>query len=219
MAQEFNESVFQRGSRAPVIHDFYKVPALPYGLDALEPVLSRELVDLHYNKHTAGYYKKTNDLVGGSGFEGLPLEDLVRVTEGDLFNQAAQAWNHEFYWSCLAPPETKNISREFDRVLSANFGSFEVFKELFSNLALDLFGSGWAWLTRLSDGKLIIDCRQNADTPIADDCRPLLTCDVWEHAYYLDYRNERETYLDAFWRIVNWDFVESNYAADRDRMI
>jgi superoxide dismutase, Fe-Mn family len=202
-------------SSAAVKHEFYKMPELPYSIDALEPVLSGETLDLHYGKHAKGYFEKTNELVAGSGLEGLPLEDVVKRAKGKLFDQSAQALNHVFYWNCMAPVDSKRMSSVFGRVLEKNFGSQEKFRSMFEKKAKDHFGSGWAWLVKLEDGSLKIETRANAGNPIIDSLQPILTCDLWEHAYYVDYRNERETYLDAFWRLVNWDFVEGSFEAGR----
>jgi superoxide dismutase, Fe-Mn family len=217
MAERAQE--IRKEQTAPKIHDFYKLPNLPYPQDALEPVLSKETIDIHYGKHAKGYFEKTNELVPDTELEGMPLEDLVKQVSGKLFNHAAQAWNHVFFFSCLAKPDSKKMSPAFEKVLNQQFGSVDKFKEKFSKKAVDIFGSGWAWLVKLPDGKLKIDCRPNAGTPIVDNIRPLLTCDVWEHAYYIDYRNERDTYLDAFWRVVNWDFVETNYNSTSSQLL
>lgn len=203
----------------PVKHEFYKMPKLPYTTDALEPVISSETLELHYGKHAKDYFEKTNELVAGSGLEGLPLEDVVKRAKGKLFNQSAQALNHVFYWNCMAPVDTKRMSPAFAKVIAKNFGTQEKFIDSFSKKAKEHFGSGWAWLVKMPNGALKIETRSDAGNPITDELQPILTCDVWEHAYYVDYRNERESYLEAFWKIVNWDFVESSFDSKSGRLL
>jgi Fe-Mn family superoxide dismutase len=193
----------------------HSLPELPYALDALEPHLSRETLDYHYSKHHRAYVDKLNDLVRGSGLEDLSLETIIRSfnrVSGDqepIFNNAAQAWNHAFYWRCLTPRKTIP-GTDFLKAVNAEFGSLEAFRNDFTEVAINTFGSGWTWLVGSDDGRLEIVSTGNAGTPIASGQVPLLTCDVWEHAYYIDYRNARAEYLAAFWEVVNLDFVESN---------
>jgi superoxide dismutase, Fe-Mn family len=193
----------------------YRIPPLPYSPDLLEPVLSLEAIDLHYHKHTKAYFDKTNELVEGTDFEHLSLEELVKSADGKLFDQAAQAWNHVFMFSGLTIPESSHVSPVFRSVLAKQFGSFEDFQSEFCKSAMEIFGSGWAWLVIEKNGRLKIDCRSNAGSPIKDGLTPLLTCDVWEHAYYIDYQNERDVYLDSFWKIVNWEMIENRFSSVR----
>jgi Fe-Mn family superoxide dismutase len=194
----------------------HTLPELPYSLDALEPHISRETLDYHYGKHHRAYVDKLNGLIQGTELEQHSLETIVRAsvpqagTSSSLFSNAAQAWNHAFYWQCLTPRPTapgSKVSNELNR----RFGSVDAFRRQFTQVAASVFGSGWAWLVSNEDGTLDIVYTGNADTPLTGRQVPLLTCDVWEHAYYIDYRNARAEYLAAFWDIVNWEFVESNY--------
>jgi len=189
----------------------HQLPELPYALDALEPHISKETLEYHYGKHHAGYVKKLNAALEGTDLANSSLEDLVRSTEGGVFNNAAQIWNHSFYWNCLSPNGGGEPSGELEAAINASFGSFAEFQEQFSTKAATLFGSGWAWLVKNADGSLAITQTYNAETPLTGDATPLLTCDVWEHAYYVDYRNGRANYIKAFWNLVNWDFVAQNY--------
>jgi superoxide dismutase, Fe-Mn family len=189
----------------------HSLPELPYPLDALEPHLSRETLEFHYGKHHRTYVDKLNELVQGGEFEGRSLEDTVRGSSGPVFNNAAQAWNHAFFWQCLGPDVPDRPGGALAKAIDGAFGSFSAFQDRFTKAAIDTFGSGWVWLTAGRDGAIAIRSAANADTPIRNGGVPLLTCDVWEHAYYIDYRNERPKYLGAFWRVVNWDFVEHNY--------
>jgi Fe-Mn family superoxide dismutase len=195
----------------------HTLPKLPYSHDALEPSISRETLDYHHGKHHATYVKKLNDLIKGTELESLPLEELVRVSArerqrlGAVFNNAAQAWNHGFYWHCLTPDKTVPAG-DLINALNERFGSVEGFQKAFSQSALANFGSGWTWLVSNADGELEIVNTGNADTPLTTGQIPLLTCDVWEHAYYIDYRNARADYLQGFWRLVNWDFVAAGFS-------
>lgn len=188
----------------------HKLPDLPYPMDALEPHISAETLEYHYGKHHATYVDKLNKLIPGSGFEESPLEQISKEATGSLFNNAAQVWNHTFYWNCLSPDGGGSPTGSLAVAIDEAFGSFAEFREAFSGAAATHFGSGWAWLTRTDDGKLEIVTTSNADNPLVDNKQPLLTCDVWEHAYYIDYRNARPDYIDAFWNIVNWEFVADN---------
>ena len=197
-----------------------KMPELAYPKNALEPFISRETLEYHYGKHHKGYVDKTNAKIENTKFSGADLKEIVLNADKDkaLFNLSAQAWNHEFYWNCLGPAadEGKNtMSSNLKSGIEKYFGSLEEFKQQFDKTALSHFGSGWAWLERCSGGELKITSTHDADTPLAGGARPLLTCDVWEHAYYIDYRNDRGKYLKNFWNIVNWEFVSRNYDSGR----
>jgi Fe-Mn family superoxide dismutase len=191
----------------------HELPALPYAMDALEPHISRETLEYHYGKHHNTYVVNLNKLVADTEFASASLEDIVRKARGGVFNNAAQVWNHSFYWNCLSPNGGGAPAGDLATAIDRDFGSLDAFKEEFSTKAVTLFGSGWAWLVRNPDGKLSIMQTSNADTPLTGTATPLLTCDVWEHAYYVDYRNARPKYVEAFWKLVNWDFVASNFAA------
>jgi Fe-Mn family superoxide dismutase len=193
----------------------HKLRPLPYPAEALEPHLSRETLEFHHGKHHRGYVTKLNELVKGSRFADAPLEDIVRGASDAIFNNAAQVWNHDFYWDCLSPEGGGEPGGEVGRAIASSFGSFGQFKEKFSAAAEGRFGSGWAWLVLSANGPLEIISTANADTPLKSGKSALLTCDVWEHAYYIDYRNARAEYLQAYWRLVNWKFVERNWARAR----
>ena len=193
----------------------HELPKLPYTLDALEPHISRETLDYHYGKHHRAYVNKLNELIRNTDLEHLPLEAIIRATApltgrpSPIFNNAAQAWNHAFYWQCLTPRAcTPGVAAA--QAINAQFGSVEEFRQQFTQVALNTFGSGWAWLIGNNDGKLEIVSTSNAETPLTRDRVPLLTCDLWEHAYYIDYRNARAEYVTAFWKVLNWDFLESS---------
>jgi len=191
----------------------FELPELPYPRDSLAPHISKETLDYHYGKHHKSYVRKLNDLVSGTEHEGKSLEDIVRLADGGLFNNAAQVWNHTFYWNCLSPEGGGAAAGPIASAIKASFGSFDEFKESFTRSAAGNFGSGWTWLVRNADGSLAIVNTSNADTPLTDSTvEPLLTVDIWEHAYYIDYRNARPKYLEAFWALVNWEFVNGNYA-------
>ena len=184
-----------------------ELPALPYDRAALEPHISAETIDFHYGKHHQTYVTNLNNLIAGTEFENADLESIVRKAQGGLFNNAAQVWNHTFYWNCLKPNGGGEPTGKLADAINAAFGSFEAFKAEFSKTAIGTFGSGWAWLVQRSDGSLALVSTANAATPLTGTDKPLLTCDVWEHAYYIDYRNARPKYVEAFWNLVNWDFV------------
>ncbi len=188
----------------------FTLPELPYAKDALEPHISAETLEYHYGKHHQTYVDKLNGLVEGSDLAGKSLEEIVRSSDGGVFNNAAQVWNHTFYWHCLSPNGGGEPQGRLAELIARDFGSFDDFKSKFTDTAINTFGSGWAWLVQTTDGKLEITSTSNAQTPLTGSSKPLLTCDVWEHAYYVDYRNARPKYLDAFWNLVNWDFVNSN---------
>jgi superoxide dismutase, Fe-Mn family len=188
----------------------HKLPELPYAKNALAPHISAETLEFHYGKHHATYVANLNKLIVGTEFAESPLEDIVRKASGGLFNNAAQVWNHSFYWNCLSPKGGGEPSGALADAIAKNFGSFAAFKEKMTNAAITQFGSGWAWLVKNSDGSLAIEQTGNAGTPLKDGKKPLLTVDVWEHAYYIDYRNSRPAYLEAFWKLANWGFAGEN---------
>ena len=189
----------------------FELPALPYERNALEPYISRETIDYHYGKHHQAYVTNLNKLIEGSEFTKASLEEIIKKATGPLFNNAAQVWNHTFYWHCLTPGGSA-LTGKLKTAIEAQFGSFAAFKEQFTTASLTLFGSGWTWLVRNADNTLHIVQTSNAGTPLTTDQKPLLTCDVWEHAYYVDTRNARPKYLENFWQLVNWDFVSNNFA-------
>ena len=194
-----------------------ELPALAYGNNALEPYLSAETLDYHYGKHHRAYVDNLNKLIAGNEFDGMSLAEIVKKGSGPIFNNAAQVWNHNFYWNCLTPRATPEPLGPIAVQIKKHFGSVDEFKRRFSESALGNFGSGWTWLVKKQDGVLAIENTSNADTPILRGDKPLLTCDVWEHAYYIDYRNDRAKYLDAFWNLVNWRFVEENLNGRREK--
>ncbi|HRO63172.1 Fe-Mn family superoxide dismutase [Thermomonas sp.] len=186
-----------------------ELPALPYAHNALEPHISAETIDFHYGKHHQGYVTNLNKMIEGTEFADLDLVSIIRKAQGGMFNNAAQVWNHSFYWNCLKPGGGGEPTGKLLDAINAAFGSFAKFKEEFTKTAVGTFGSGWAWLVQRPDGALALASTPNAATPITGQDTPLLTCDVWEHAYYIDYRNARPKYLDAFWNLVNWDFASA----------
>jgi len=188
----------------------HKLPELPYSKGVLAPHISEETIEYHYGKHHQAYVDNLNKLVTGTEFENASLEEIIQKATGGTFNNAAQVWNHSFYWNCLSPKGGGQPAGELAAALDKNFGSFDKFKEQFASAGMTKFGSGWAWLVKNKDGSLAIEATSNADNPMKDGKKPLLTCDVWEHAYYIDYRNARAKYIEAFWNIVNWDFVATN---------
>jgi len=190
----------------------FSLPELPYSRDALEPHISAETLDYHYGKHHQTYVDKLNGMIEGSDRAGQSLEQIIRTSEGGLFNNAAQVWNHTFYWHCLSPNGGGAPDGELGRLIDRDFGDFETFKQRFTDAAINTFGSGWAWLVEQPSGELAIVSTSNAATPLTGQARPLMTCDVWEHAYYIDYRNARPKYIEAFWNLVNWEFVSSQRA-------
>jgi Fe-Mn family superoxide dismutase len=190
----------------------HELPDLPFGPHDLEPFLSAETLEFHHGKHHRAYVDTLNRLTAGTPAEASSLEDLIRTADGGVFNNAAQVWNHTFYWSCLKGGGGSVPGPELAARINAEFGSLDDLREAFNQAAVGRFGSGWAWLVTGADGKLAITTTANAGNPLRDGVTPLLTCDVWEHAYYIDYRNARATYLKAFWGFVNWDFVAANLA-------
>ncbi|MFU8844115.1 MAG: superoxide dismutase [Bacteroidales bacterium] len=186
----------------------FELPPLPYKMDALEPFISKQTLEFHYGKHHQAYVTNLNNLVPGSEFDGKSLEEIIKKSTGGIFNNGAQVWNHTFYWHCLTPGGGGEPKGTVQDAIVASFGSFASFKEQFTKAAATLFGSGWAWLVRDKDGKLKIVQESNAGNPLRDGMTPLLTCDVWEHAYYLDKQNRRPDYISDFWNLVNWDQVK-----------
>lgn len=189
----------------------HKLPELPYAKDALSPHISAETLEYHYGKHHKTYVDNLNKLIPGTEFENMAVEEIIRKASGSVYNNAAQIWNHTFYWNCLSPKGGGEPTGELAKAITQSFGSFAQFKEKFSATATTLFGSGWAWLVKNPDGSLAIESSGNAGNPLKDGKKPLLTCDVWEHAYYIDYRNARAKYVEAFWKLVNWEFTAKNY--------
>ena len=187
----------------------HPLPPLPWPRDALAPHISAETIDYHYGKHHQAYVTNLNNLVKGTEFEQATLEDIVRKSSGPVFNNAAQVWNHTFYWNGLSPKGGGEPSGRLADGIKAAFGSFGQFVETFTKTAIGTFGSGWAWLVQRPDGTLAIVSTSNAATPLTTTDTPLLTCDVWEHAYYVDYRNARPAYVEAFWKLVDWSAVAS----------
>lgn len=190
-----------------------ELPKLPYKRDALEPHISQRTIDFHYGQHHAGYVKNLNNLIENSRFENMSLEDIIKNSEGSIFNNAAQVWNHTFYWNCMTPDKGGQPQALLLKTIERDFGSFDNFKQMFIKQAATLFGSGWLWLVCDKEGKLSLLQTSNAETPlINNELRPLLVCDVWEHAYYLDQQNLRLAYLNEFWQLINWKFVEKKLA-------
>ncbi len=189
----------------------YTQPKLPYAPDALAPVISQETVDYHYGRHEKAYIENLNKLIEGTEYEDMEIEDIIREAEGALFNNASQAWNHIFYFFSFTPNGPTQPEGELLKAIERDFGSFEQFKKDFVDAGVKLFGSGWVWLSRDQDGKLFITQKSNAGNPMTDGLTPLLTFDVWEHAYYLDYQNRRAEALEKLWDIVDWEVVASRY--------
>lgn len=209
---DYDLSVATREQRTQPITS-HSLPPLPYPESALEPHISRETVHFHHDVHQRGYVDKLNQLIANTEFEGCSLEEIVRTSSGAIFNNAGQAWNHDFYWQCLTPKGVGSPRGPLADAIRIAFGSHTGFQAEFARVATSLFGSGWTWLVQNPDRTLAIVHTGNAGSPIRSGQRPLLTCDAWEHAYYLDYRNRRADYLKAFWQLVNWQFVESRYIA------
>lgn len=188
----------------------HKLPELPYAKDALQPHMSSETFDYHYSKHHQAYVTNLNNLIKGTKFEDMSLEDIIKNSEAGIFNNSAQVWNHTFFWNCLAPNAGGNPTGEVAEKINAKWGSFDKFKEEFTKSAVGNFGSGWTWLVLNKAGEVEIVNTSNAGTPMTSGHKALLTVDVWEHAYYIDHRNARPSFLNAFWNLVNWKFVNSN---------
>lgn len=188
----------------------HHLPELPYAENALEPYMSQETMEFHYGQHHQAYVTKLNELIKGSKYEFMPLEEVILTADGMIFNNAAQTWNHTFFWNCLAPNAGGNPSGKVAALIDAKWGSFKTFKEEFNKLAAANFGSGWTWLVLNKENKIEIINTSNAQTPKTQGFKALMTLDVWEHAYYIDYRNERPKYAENFWNLVNWEFVNKN---------
>ncbi len=191
----------------------FELPALPYAKDALAPHISAETLEFHHGKHHNAYVVKLNSLVEGTDFAGKSLEEIIKTSEGPVFNNAAQIWNHTFYWHCLSPNGGGEPTGALADAINAKWGSFAAFQTAFNDKAVNNFGSSWTWLVKKADGSLDIVNTSNAGTPLTDSSiKALLTVDLWEHAYYIDFRNARPTYLNAFWALVNWEFASANFA-------
>ncbi len=188
----------------------FTLPPLPYDMDALAPHISRETLEYHYGKHHQAYVNNLNKLIADSDFATMSLEEVIKKSSGGMFNNAAQVWNHTFYWHCLSPNGGGEPTGKLADAINHTFGSFTAFQEQFTQAAIMTFGSGWAWLVQDKQGNLKITSTSNAGTPMTEGLTALMTCDVWEHAYYIDYRNARPDYLGAFWHLVNWDFIAGN---------
>jgi Fe-Mn family superoxide dismutase len=189
----------------------FKLPQLPYGQNALEPHISAETLAYHYGRHHASYVYNLNALIEDTEFENMSLENIFMKTSGSIFNNAAQAWNHTFYWNSLDPRGGGRPKGALAEAIRSDFGSFEQFKKEFSQKAVSFFGSGWIWLVKNKNDRVTVETTGNAGNPLTAGQKPLLTCDVWEHAYYIDYRNARPKYVEAFWNIVNWEFAAKNF--------
>ena len=190
----------------------HTLPVLPYAIDALQPHMSKETLEFHHGKHHQTYVTNLNNLVKGTEFEQASLVDIVKRSSGPVFNNAAQIWNHTFFWNCLTPTTSGHPSGALAAAIDAKWGSLAAFQEAFTKSALGNFGSGWTWLVKKADGSVDIANTSNAATPLSGADVPLLTCDVWEHAYYIDHRNRRPDFLAAYWKLTNWTFAEHNYA-------
>lgn len=192
----------------------FELPKLPYSKDALEPYISEETLEYHYGKHHQAYVNKTNKLIADTEYEGLELEDIIKkAPAGPIYNNAAQIWNHTFYWNGMRPQGGGEPKGQVADAIHNQFGSFEAFQEKFTESATTHFGSGWTWLVKNADGSLEVYSTVNADNPLSEGKTPLLTCDVWEHAYYIDTRNDKGKYVNNFWNLVNWDYVEEQFKA------
>jgi superoxide dismutase, Fe-Mn family len=187
----------------------HELPRLPYALNALEPYITQKTLEFHYGKHHQAYVTNLNKLIAGTEFENASLDDIVRKAAGGIFNNGAQVWNHTFYWNCMIPGGGGEPTGKLADAIVKNFESFAAFKEKFSTAAATLFGSGWAWLAMRPDHSLAITQESNAGNPMREGLLPLLTCDVWEHAYYLDKQNLRPNYIADFWNLVDWNAVAS----------
>ncbi len=192
----------------------FKLPDLPYEKNALEPYISEETLHYHHDKHHQAYVNKLNELIKDNKYADLNLEEIIKRSEpGPIFNNAAQVWNHTFYWHCMTPSGGGQPENKLADAINKHFGSFDEFQKKFNQAAMGQFGSGWAWLAKNANGSLEIYSTSNAGTPMTDNKQAILTCDVWEHAYYIDTRNDRAKYVENFWNVVNWDFVAEQFAA------
>lgn len=189
----------------------FELPPLPYSKDALTPHMSPETLEFHHGKHHKTYVDNLNKLAPGTEFENLSLEAIIKKASGPIFNNAAQIWNHTFFWNCMKPNGGGEPTGELAEAIKRDFGSFQAFKEKFSTTTVGQFASGWGWFIKKKDGKLDVISTSNAQNPMTEGHTPLMTCDVWEHAYYIDYRNRRADFVTAFWNVVNWDFVSDNF--------
>lgn len=189
-----------------------ELPKLPYALDALAPTISKETLEYHYGKHHQAYVTNLNNLIKDNEFADQSLENIIMKSSGGIFNNAAQVWNHDFYWNCMTPKSSGEPEGKLADAIKKSFGSFDEFKKKFTQTAVATFGSGWGWLVKNAKGELELLSTSNADLPMKHDKKALLTCDVWEHAYYIDYRNARPSYVENFWKLVNWDFVAKNFS-------
>lgn len=190
----------------------HKLPPLPYPMDGLQPHISKETLEYHYGKHHQAYVTNLNNLVKNTEFENASLEDIVKKSSGGVFNNAAQVWNHTFYWHCMKPNGGGTPSGALSAAINTKWGSFDNFKAEYTKNCVANFGSGWTWLVKKSDGSVDIVNTSNAATPLTGNDKPLMTCDVWEHAYYIDYRNARAKYVEIFWNLVDWDFIDKNFS-------
>lgn len=189
----------------------HKLPPLPYEMDALQPTISKETLEYHYGKHHQAYVTNLNNLIKGTEFENASLEDIIKKSSGGIFNNSAQVWNHTFYWNSMSPKGGGEPKGKVADAINKKWGGFAEFKEAFNKAAAGNFGSGWTWLVKKGDGSLDIVNTSNAATPLTTADTALLTVDVWEHAYYIDYRNKRPDYLSSWWKLANWDFAEKNF--------
>jgi Fe-Mn family superoxide dismutase len=190
----------------------HTLPPLPYPKNALAPTMSEETLEYHYGKHHQAYVTNLNNLIKGTEYENLPLEEIIKKSSGGVFNNSAQVWNHTFFWNCMKPNGGGAPTGQVADAINAKWGSFDKFKEEFQKSAVGNFGSGWTWLVKKADGSVDIVNTSNAGTPLTTSDKALLTVDVWEHAYYIDYRNARPKFVEAWWNLVNWDFVNQNMA-------
>ena len=189
----------------------FELPKLPYALDALQPYISKQTLEFHYGKHHQAYINNLNNLIPGSKFENATLEQIIREADGGIFNNGAQVWNHTFYFMSFSPEGVREPQGNLSRAIENRFGSFAAFREQFTKASVTLFGSGWAWLVKKEDQTLDIVQESNAGNPLRQGFTPLLTCDVWEHAYYLDYQNKRPDYLQAYWNVIDWKVVSERF--------
>ncbi len=190
----------------------FELPELPYGSNALAPAISVETIEFHYGKHHQAYVNNLNGLIPGTEYEPADLETIIKKADGAIFNNAAQVWNHTFYFESFSPDGIRVPEGTLAEEINKSFGSFDSFRDAFSKSASTLFGSGWAWLAAKDDGTLVIMQEANAGNPLRHGLKPLLTCDVWEHAYYIDYRNRRPDYINAFWEILDWKVISDRYS-------
>lgn len=192
----------------------FELPPLPYEMNALQPYISEETLEYHWGKHHRAYVNKLNELTKDNEYADLSLEEVIKKSRsGPIFNNSAQVWNHTFYWHCMTPNAHPEPQGQLADAIKKHFGSFKEFKDKFNLAATGQFGSGWAWLAKNSDGSLEIFSTSNAGTPMTENKQAILTCDVWEHAYYIDTRNDRAKYVENFWKLVNWQFVSDQFSA------